>query len=222
MTKTEEATRADMEQSWLAAKVNETAAFEELDAHARQIRRIERDLADNQKWLRAFRGEDDALRNKLLASAEWDTFDPAATEKEVLRLLGDLRRKNAEWKAASEKLEDTKRAEDHAFRELKRFNHREAVVEVLQYEVKMYRPLRAEMQERDEMAERDGVRVGSLPVLARQDFGQFDIKDPQSGVCHRIREAIGLGYLTGNEDWLAGVAFKETGATVETLVRRPY
>jgi hypothetical protein len=48
----------------------------------------------------------------------------------------------------------------------------------------------------------------TLPLLAPSP-GFFDISDPQSGLCRLIREAVAVGYLRGNEDWLEPVNWKE-------------
>ena len=177
------------------------------------IDECEKDLLQKQRNLHAFRGDDPKRRQRLLDNPEFADFNPATEETEIHRLLTKLKERQSALTASQAALDEARVAERSAYYALARHKHKAAVIGALKLEAELFQYLRAESLIRADAAAREGKEVGDkLPILARQDFFQFRTDTPESGLCFRIREAVRLSYLSGSEDWLRGVCWREAAA----------
>lgn len=179
---------------------------------AESVDETERDILQRQRNLKAFRDPQSSRRQRLLDSVEFENYNPVHEEAEIHRLLTRLKELQASLTDAQSRLEKARAAERDSFYKLAKFRHESAVIDIVRTEIAMFSALRAESLVRADAAAREGVSVGPIQHMGRVDFGSFDIHNPQSAVCHRVRVAIAAGYLDGSESFLKGVAFRESNA----------
>jgi chromosome segregation ATPase len=171
------------------------------------VAEVKRELHHQQKMMRAFSGDEPELLADLLDSVEMADLDVAKIHAEINRLIAELRDRKAELKAANDALDIARKSESSSFYGLQQLRHKSAVLDALRLEVSLGDALRRERVVRNDVAGREGVMVGSLPVFAHPHSAFFAVKDGQSGVNQRLREAAKFGWIDGNEEWLKGVEF---------------
>jgi hypothetical protein len=176
---------------------------------------LEGDIKQARRNLAAILGDDEKRLTRLMESVEFQDYDPVKAsdqiKKDLLRLR-DLRQQRA---TAEARLETCRKAEYEAFLAVHTDRQKKAVAEAIRHEIALYHHLKDERAARDAVSGRQGRIVGSLPILARHEDEQFDIRDSQSVICHRIRQAVACSALTGDEPFLADVAWRNAGINLD-------
>lgn len=200
------------------ADAERSAAFDAVAELDDALKESRADLREKQIWLRAWLG-DDAAKSWFADSAEFATLDVDKLQREISALHGKIHGKEIALTAAKVPLEEAQKVEAQAYYAMVRFRHRAAVAESIKTQIGMYATLLEEKSVRNALTQREGVYLGSLPIFALPNWSLFDITDSQSGICYRVREAVAAGYLSGEEEFLEGVAWRDSSVNTISILR---
>ena len=135
-------------------------------------------------------------------------WTPEFVESEVFRLLNERHRLITEFDKINPEVERLVQADrERQLAEIRK-RHQEAVVRLLQREIALADAIREERRICDEARIAVGAAFASPISPVSPAPGSHDTSRQDSGLSYRIREAIAKGFLSGKEDFLAGVNWK--------------